>query len=126
MSPEARYLLESLATVAAFGVVAWIAMAGLRRLGVRTPGRGPLEVVARVPLEGKRAIYLVRVGKRRVMVVGAGDAGLTRLGTVRIEELDLADAGVSGEAPGRAPGRSFREALAKVLRPDRRDSKPNA
>jgi flagellar biogenesis protein FliO len=135
MSPEVTYLLQSLGTVAAFGGVAWLAMAGLRRLGV-SPARGPLEVVARAPLDGKRAIYLVRVGKKRVLVVGAGDSGLSRLGSLSIDELELAPVQEHPEASERSregdverggggslPRRSFAQALGRVLRPVRGDSK---
>lgn len=126
MSPEVTYLLQSLGTVAAFGGVAWLAMAGLRRLGV-TPARGPLQVVARAPLDGKRAIYLVRVGKKRVLVVGAGESGLSRLGSVSVDELELPEeVGTEGGERGGAgspPRRSFAQALGRVLRPVRDDSK---
>lgn len=85
MSPEATYVLESLATVAVFGGALWVATWGLRRLqGER--GRGPLEILARQPLDARRAIYLVRVGKR-VLVVGATDGALTRLGSTSYEAI---------------------------------------
>ena len=121
MSPEATYLLQSLGTVAVFGGVAWLATAGLRRLGV-SPARGPLQVVARAPLDGRRAIYLVRVGKKRVLVVGAGDSGLSRLGSLSVDELELE--AEPGALEGAAPRRSFAQALGRVLRPVRDDSKP--
>lgn len=149
MSPEATYLLQSLGTVAVFGGVAWLVVSGLRKLGVSAP-RGPLEIVARTPLEGRRAIYLVRVGARRVLVVGASDAGLSRLGSTTMQELGLARAAATAEsasAPSTesdgapdgasdgaseggttaepvAPRRAtFGDALSKVLRPVRDDAK---
>jgi flagellar biogenesis protein FliO len=118
MSPELTYVLQSLGTVAVFGGVAWGAMAGLRRIGVQ-PARGPIEVLARAPLDGRRAIYLVRVGKRRVLVVGAGESGLTRLGSTTTDELEVAE----GALDAVRPSRSFRDALSKVLRPVRGDEK---
>jgi flagellar biogenesis protein FliO len=130
MSPEVTYLLQSLGTVAVFGGVAWLAMSGLRRLGV-TPARGPLEVIARAPLDGRRAIFLVRVGKKRVLVVGAGDSGLSRLGSLSVDELELSGSEGPAPAPGVEGGiaappsrRSFAQALGRVLRPVRDDSKP--
>jgi flagellar biogenesis protein FliO len=129
MSPEVTYLLQSLGTVAVFGGVAWLAMSGLRRLGV-SPARGPLEVIARAPLDGRRAIFLVRVGKKRVLVVGAGDAGLSRLGSLSVDELELPDTQGAALEPGAEGGvaapavrRSFAQALGRVLRPVRDDSK---
>lgn len=130
MSPEVTYLLQSLGTVAVFGGVAWLAMSCLRRLGV-SPARGPLEVIARAPLDGRRAIYLVRVGKKRVLVVGAGDSGLSRLGSLSVDELALSSAEGAAAEPGADGGaaaapsrRSFAQALGRVLRPVRDDSKP--
>ena len=105
MSPEATYVLQSLGTVAVFGVALWGVTWGLRRIGA-TSSNGPLQVLARQPLDGRRAIYLVRVGKR-VLVVGAGDGALTRLGATTIEAL-----GIDPTAP---PKSSFRDALARVL-----------
>lgn len=148
MSPEATYLLQSLGTVAVFGGVAWLAVSGLRRLGV-SPPRGPLEVIARAPLDGRRAVYLLRVGARRVIVVGAGESGLSRLGSTTMSELGLdrssaeagsveqpdaparerAPEGSSAPRVGGAGGRPdgarapFRDVLARVLRPVRDDAK---
>ncbi len=107
MSPEATYVLESLGTVAVFGGALWAAAWGLRRLGLPRGG-GPLQVLARQPLDGRRAIYLVRVGKR-VLVVGAGDGALTRLGSTSMEALGLPENPPASPAP-------FRDVLARVLR----------
>ena len=107
MSPEMTYVLESLGTVAVFGAAAYGAAWGLRRVGATGP-RGPLQVVARQPLDGRRAIYLVRVGKR-VLIVGAGDGALTRLGVTTLAALDL-----PADAPT-GPRRSFGDTLAKLL-----------
>ncbi len=86
MSPEATYVLESLATVTLFGGALWLATVALRRASGGGVGTGPLEIVARQPLDARRAIYLVRVGKR-VLVVGASDGALTRLGSTTMERL---------------------------------------
>ncbi len=111
MSPEATYVVESLATIAVFGGALWGATWGLRRLGGdRT--KGPLQILARQPLDARRAIYLVRVGKR-VLVVGATDGALTRLGSTSLESVQAELAAPDAEPPeGR---RSFRDALTRVL-----------
>src|SRR6478735_1164191 len=85
MSPEATYVVESLVTVACFGAALYGALWGLRRVQGGS-ARGPLEVIARQPLDGRRAIYLVRVGKR-VLVVGATDGALTKLGSTSLEAI---------------------------------------
>lgn len=83
MSSLITYLLQVCLMLLVFGAIA----AALVRFGRRPAEQrsGPLELVARLRLEGRRGIYLVRAG-RRVLVVGSSEAGLTRLG-----ELDRAD-----------------------------------
>ncbi len=115
MSPEATYVLESLATIAVFGGALYLATWGLRRLG-GTRGRGPLEILARQPLDGRRAVYLVRVGKR-VLIVGASDSALTRLGSTSLASIEK-ELSVEAGPPG-AP-KSFRETLSRALAPPAR------
>lgn len=83
MSSLITYLLQVCLTLLVFGAIA----TALVRFGRRPAERrsGPLELVARLRLEGRRGIYLVRAG-RRVLVVGSSETGLTRLG-----ELDRTD-----------------------------------
>ncbi|MBI2392962.1 MAG: flagellar biosynthetic protein FliO [Deltaproteobacteria bacterium] len=116
MSPEVTYVLESLGTIAVFGGALWIATVGFRRLAFER-ARGPLEILARQPLDGRRAIYLVRVGKR-VLVVGASDGALTRLGSTTLEAVRGELAGPAEEA-GPPPRRGFRDALARALGRDK-------
>ena len=104
MSPELTYVVESLATIAVFGGALYVATRALRRISGERAG-GPLEVLARQPLDGRRAVYLVRVGKR-VLIVGAGDGALTRLGSTSL-------AAVKGELEKEAPG--FREVLSRAV-----------
>jgi flagellar biogenesis protein FliO len=107
MSPEATYVLESLATIAVFGGALYAASWGVRRFtGPR--GRGPLEVLARQPLDGRRAIYLVRVGKR-VLIVGSSDGALTRLGSTTFAAIES-----ELEAPSDA-GKTFRDVLSRAV-----------
>jgi flagellar biogenesis protein FliO len=80
-----------------------------RRFGMGRAG-GPLELVGRLPLDGRRTVYLVRVG-RRVLVLGAGDQALTSLAELSADEV----AGLGTEVSEV----SFRETLSRVLRPER-------
>src|SRR5262245_46479240 len=108
MSEVSTYLVETLVTLAGVAVLAVLVLYGGRRLGIGRPS-GPLELVGRLPLDTRRAVYLVRVGKL-VYVVGASEAGLTRLGEV--------ESGTLPTAPSAGPaGPRFADFLAKFGRP---------
>ena len=116
MSPEATYVLQSLGTVVVFGGALYLAAWGIRRIGVSARS-GPLEILARQPLDGRRAIYLVRVGKR-VLVVGAADGALTRLASTSLESLKLDEAKLDeAKAANQAPPSRFADVLSRMLRP---------
>jgi flagellar biosynthetic protein FliO len=93
----------------------WLVRAAARRgmLGAATRG-AHMTVIERVSLDPRRALHLVRVGKR-VLVLGASDEGLRTLAEIPADELDLAsdvapvDAPVEGE-----PRRSFVDALRAI------------
>jgi flagellar protein FliO/FliZ len=72
------YVAETIVALAAIVALAVLVLYGARRLGVGRP-LGPLEMLGRLPLEPRRSIYLVRVADR-VLIIGASEAGLTRLG----------------------------------------------
>jgi flagellar protein FliO/FliZ len=103
VSPLTAYVVETLVTLLGVVALAVLVLYGARRLGVGRPG-GPIELVGRLPLDGRRAIYLVRVGET-VYVLGASEAGLTKLGEQAPEGLDLSE-------PQAA---SFGETLQRVL-----------
>ncbi len=104
MSPLTKYVIETLVTLLGVIALAVLVLYGARRLGVGRPA-GPVALVGRLPLDGRRAIYLVRVGKT-VYVVGASEAGLAKLGELSDVGLELA-----GELPAAA---AFKDVLAKV------------
>ena len=106
MSPVASYIVETLVTLAGIIVLAVAVLYGGRRLGIGRPS-GPLELVGRLPLDARRAVYLVRVG-RLVYVVGASEGGLTRLGEI--------DADAVPRGPEDAPASRFSEILTKISR----------
>ena len=88
----------------------WLVRAAARRgmLGAATRG-AHMTVIERVSLDPRRALHLVRVGKR-VLVLGASDEGLRTLAEIPADELDLApsdaatdaatDAGAGADAAG--------------------------
>lgn len=78
MTPLSRYVLETLITLMAVVVLSVVLLSALRRAGVGKAG-GPLELLARLPLDGRRAVYLVRVGEA-VYVLGGSEHSLQKLG----------------------------------------------
>ena len=105
MSPLAHYVLETLVTLLAIVALSVLVLLGARRAGM---GRnaGPLELVGRLPLDGRRAVYLVRVGTT-VYVVGASEAGIAKLGEVNDGSLELPTATNQNE--------TFREVLSRAF-----------
>lgn len=120
MGPYAGYIVQTLVTLLAVCAIAFAVLYGARRMGVGQ-ARGPIELVGLLPLEARRSIYLVKVAGN-VIVVGASEAGFTKLGEIPAidvpPETKLASAGfsdilgrvlrrgapVGGDLVGRSPG----------------------
>jgi flagellar biogenesis protein FliO len=105
-TPASGYFLEllrvlfmlALVCAAAFFALRWLARRGA--LGSAVPGLDPslqVRVLARVALEPRKALYLVQVGERRLLL-GTGEAGAPSL------LLELAP-DASKPAPAELPGR---------------------
>lgn len=62
----------------AIAALSIVLLSALRRAGVGK-ANGPLELLARLPLEGRRAVYLVRVGET-IYVLGASENAMQKLG----------------------------------------------
>jgi flagellar biogenesis protein FliO len=105
VTPLGRYVVETLVMLVAVAALVVLVLSAGRRLGMGRSG-GPLELVGRLPLDGRRAVYLVRVGET-VYVVGASESGLSKLGEIPKDGIEL---------PKGEPGpRGFRDVLARVL-----------
>jgi flagellar biogenesis protein FliO len=104
----AGYLLETLFTLAAVCAAAFAVLYGARRLGVGRP-RGPISLAGQLPLDARRAIYLVRVGEQ-VFVVGASEAGFTKLGEIPAAELPRTED---------EPAPAFAKVLARAISKER-------
>ena len=105
VTPLGRYVVETLVMLIGVAVLAVLVLTLGRRFGVGRPS-GPLELVGRLPLDGRRAVYLVRVGET-VYVVGASESGLSKLGEIGKDGLEL--------PKGEAPGAAFRSVLERVV-----------
>ena len=97
-------LVGSLVVLGLVCLAAWVVVRfGLRRLWTPRPG-GVLDVVARVPLEPRRSLYVVEVGGK-TLLVGTSEMGLNVL-----SELDR-EAVQAKIDQGRGNARSFADAL---------------
>ena len=69
-------------------VVLVVARYARRWLGGRAPGDGLVTVRARVPLEPRRALYLIEVGGR-TLLVGSSEGGVTLVSEVAAADLPV-------------------------------------
>ncbi|MGA3123582.1 MAG: flagellar biosynthetic protein FliO [Polyangiaceae bacterium] len=104
LSPYAAYLIETFITLVCVCLLAAVVLWGARRTGFARSS-GPVEVRGYLPLDARRAIYLVKVGAQ-VYVVGVGETGFTKLGEIAASDLPSVD-----EA---SRGSSFAQVLARV------------
>jgi flagellar biogenesis protein FliO len=72
------YLLESGVVLALVVALGWLVLHASRRAGLGRP-EASLELLARMPLEARRAVYVVRV-LDQVLILGASESGLAKLG----------------------------------------------
>ena len=85
VSSYTSYILSTFVSLAAILALAFAVVYAGRKFGMGR-GHGPLRVVGHLPLDARRSIYLVHVG-RSVLVIGASEAGLVRLGDLSPDEV---------------------------------------
>jgi flagellar protein FliO/FliZ len=85
LSSYGSYVLETVVTLLAVSVLAFVLLYGARRAGM---GRatGAIDLVGRLPIDARRSVVLVRVAGQ-VFVVGVSEAGLTKLGELPASDL---------------------------------------
>jgi flagellar biogenesis protein FliO len=105
MTPLSRYVIETLVTLLAVVALCVVLLSALRRVGVGKTS-GPLELLARLPLEGRRAVYLVRAGET-VYVLAASESALAKLGEMPHDALPREVALLEPQ--------SFRDVLKRAL-----------
>jgi flagellar biosynthetic protein FliO len=99
-------------TFLSLGLVCLLAFLFLRWLSRRgvSPGRGPIRVLARCPLEPRRSLFLVETGGR-CFLIGSGDTAMTMLA-----EVDPAQVKALEQAEPQRSGLGFADVLARVLK----------
>ncbi len=112
MTSLENYVIESVIALFVVAALAVFVLYAARRAGV---GRsmGPVELLARLPLEARRSVYVVRV-MDQVLIIGSSEAGLAKLGQLpegaaaelRNAEPPQGFAAVLGAALGRSSGRA--------------------
>jgi flagellar biogenesis protein FliO len=110
VTPLGRYVVETIVTLLFVAGLAIVVLLVARRGGM---GRalGPLSLAGRLVLDARRAIYLVRVGDT-LYVVGASEAGLTKLGELAGDALDAGGSDTSTPLAASVP--SFKDLLARI------------
>jgi flagellar biogenesis protein FliO len=109
MGSYAGYLVETFVTLLAVCALAFVVLYGARRLGIGR-ANGPIQLCGQLPLDARRAIYLVKVGTQ-VLVVGVGEGGFTKLGEMPASDLP--------ELPAKATSKTFADVLARVTSKDK-------
>jgi flagellar protein FliO/FliZ len=89
MGAYGAYIVQTFVTLLAVCGIAYAVLYGARRLGLGRP-RGPISLVGQLPLDARRSIYLVKVGEQ-VIVVGASEAGFTKLGEMSADSPSFAE-----------------------------------
>lgn len=78
-------------------ILAWVSLKwGLKRWVTPDAKAGPMQVLARLPLEPRRTINLIKVGQR-VLVVGSSEHGMHALGDLSLDEVELEEVDVESK-----------------------------
>ncbi|QED27445.1 EscR/YscR/HrcR family type III secretion system export apparatus protein [Microvenator marinus] len=78
-------------------ILAWVSLKwGLKRWVTPDAKAGPMQVLARLPLEPRRTINLIKVGQR-VLVVGSSEHGMHALGDLSLDEVELEELDAKSE-----------------------------
>lgn len=99
------YVTESVAILLVVAALAVVVSLAARRAGVGR-AHGPIELCARLPLEPRRSVYVVRVVDR-LLIIGSSEAGLVKLG-------ELPKSALPAGEPG--PQKTFASLLEAVWR----------
>jgi len=102
------FLLQTLLVLAVVCVVAWVVLRfGVRRLHLGG-AHGPLRIVARLPLEARRSLYIVDAAGK-LLLIGVGEGGPMAV----LAELDPAAVEQALAASAREPRAGWLELLRR-------------
>jgi flagellar biogenesis protein FliO len=105
VSATVSYVVQALLTLLGVALLgALLVYAARRSTGPHRPG--PLSLAARLPLDGRRAVYLIRAADK-LFIVAIGESGIAKLGELAADSLPHAEL----EPPGFAE--TLRLALAR-------------
>lgn len=85
MPSYSRYLLETILTLVLVCGAAFLVLFFAKRLGIGRAS-GPITLLGQLPLDARRNVYLVKIGEK-VLVVGAAEGGMVKLGELEAKEL---------------------------------------
>jgi flagellar biogenesis protein FliO len=102
MSPLGQYIVQTGMTLLGIALLAWLVLVAGRRIGLPREDEN-LRLRATLRLDARRSVYLVEVAGR-VLVVAAGEGGISKLAELPSDSL---------RAEPRSPS-TFREALSRV------------
>jgi len=97
---------------------------GLGWLYGKKPLPNHMKILGRLPIEGRRSLYLVRV-QSRTLLLGVTDSSVNVLAELDSEEFDrrAEEARSSGAA---TPGHSFQQVLSRILASNKHDPAQDA
>lgn len=100
-------MLRTLLALAGVCVLAWAVLRMLARRGIGQPFAGKdalVQVLQRVPLDARRALYVVRAGKH-LLLVGVGESGAPSLvAEIDPSRVDAHAAVTASDAPAASSG----------------------
>jgi flagellar biogenesis protein FliO len=110
VSPITEYMVQTGLTLGGIALLGYLLVYAARRSDRGLP-KGPMELLATLRLEQRRALYLVRIAERTV-VLGASEGGIVTVLELSPSEL----ASVSSQASAK-PSVRFGDILSRVLTP---------
>jgi hypothetical protein len=96
------YVTESVAILLVVAALALVISLAARRAGLGR-SHGPIELCARLPLEPRRSVYVVRVVDR-LLIIGSSEAGLVKLGELPKSALPAGEPGAETTFAGLLEG----------------------